>query len=149
MKLKYSKDDILDVVATSRSKRECLIKLNLVPYGGNYRILNKYLTLYNVDISHFLGQGWNVGNSPADIKPIDLYFNNKIPITSYKLKNRLLKEGIKKYCCEQCNLTTWNGSPIPLELHHKNGNNKDNNLANLMLLCPNCHALTNNYRNRK
>ena len=38
---------------------------------------------------------------------------------------------------------------IPLELHHIDGNNKDNSLSNLQLLCPNCHALTNNYRNRK
>ena len=105
--------------------------------------------MYSIDTKHFLGQGWNVGNSPADIKPIDVYFNNKIPITSYKLKNRILKENIKPYQCEMCNLTTWNNKPIPLELHHINGNNNDNNLSNLMLLCPNCHALTDNYRNRK
>ena len=43
---------------------------------------------------------------------------------------------------------TWNGQTIPLELHHVNGNNKDNSLENLQLLCPNCHALTSNYRNR-
>ena len=36
--------------------------------------------------------------------------------------------------------------PIPLELHHKNGINSDNSLTNLELLCPNCHALTDNYR---
>ena len=37
---------------------------------------------------------------------------------------------------------------IPLEVHHINGNNKDNDPSNLMLLCPNCHALTNFYRGR-
>jgi predicted HNH restriction endonuclease len=36
--------------------------------------------------------------------------------------------------------------PIPLELHHKDGNRYNNSLNNLMLLCPNCHALTDNYR---
>ena len=36
--------------------------------------------------------------------------------------------------------------PIPLELHHKDGNRYNNQLDNLMLLCPNCHALTENYR---
>ena len=149
MILKYSKETIEDVVASSISKRECLIKLGLVPYGGNYRVLEKYLDLYEIDTSHFLGQGWNVGNSPAEVKPIEKYFNNEIPITSFKLKNRLLREGIKKHTCEKCGLSTWNNQPIPLELHHINGDNKDNALLNLMLLCPNCHALTGNYRNRK
>ena len=47
------------------------MKLKLKPYGGNYRILDKYIELYKLDTSHFLGQGWNVNNSPADIKPIE------------------------------------------------------------------------------
>ena len=94
------------------------------PYGGNYRILDKYVSLYGIDTSHFLGQGWNVNNSPSDIKPIEKYLNNEIPITSYKLKKRLLKEGLKKQKCEICNLSEWNDSIIPLELHHINGNNK-------------------------
>ena len=149
MELKYTKNDIENIVLNSRSKRECLLKLNLKPYGGNYRVLDKYLNLYNINTNHFLGQGWNVGNSPADIKPIEKYFNNEIPITSYKLKKRLLRDGIKSNKCECCKLELWNNKPIPLELHHINGNNSDNNLSNLMLLCPNCHALTDNYRNRK
>ncbi len=149
MKLKYSKDVLSDIISNSISKRECLIKLNLKPYGGNYRILNRYIEMFKLDTSHFLGQGWNKNNSPADIKPIEKYFNNEIPITSYKLKNRILKEKIKNYKCEICGLEKWNNQKIPLELHHINGNNKDNNLNNLQLLCPNCHALTDNYRNRK
>ena len=149
MKLKYSKDVLENIVFNSKSKRECLLKLKLKPYGGNYRILDKYIELYKVDTSHFLGQGWNVNNSPADIKPIEKYFNNEIPITSYKLKKRMLKEKIKPHMSEKCRLRSWNNEIIPLELHHINGNNKDNSFSNLQLLCPNCHALTDNYRNRK
>jgi predicted HNH restriction endonuclease len=36
--------------------------------------------------------------------------------------------------------------PIPLELHHKDGNRYNDQLENLILLCPNCHAFTENYR---
>ena len=88
--MKYTKDILVDIVSNSKSKRECLLKLGLMPYGGNYRVLDKYIAKFEIDTSHFLGQGWNVGKSPADIKPIKMYFNNQIPITSYKLKNRLL-----------------------------------------------------------
>lgn len=149
MNLKYSKQEIENVVNNSISKRECLIKLNLKPYGGNYRILDRYIDLYKINTIHFLGQGWNRNNSPADIKPIEKYLSNEIAISSYKLKKRLLKENLQEYKCEECGLEMWNNKIIPLELHHKNGNNKDNSLSNLKLLCPNCHALTDNYRNRK
>ena len=45
-------------------------------------------------------------------------------------------------------LSVLQGLPIPLELHHKNGNNRDNRLENIVLLCPNCHALTESYRGK-
>lgn len=35
-----------------------------------------------------------------------------------------------------------------LEIHHRDGNCKNNKEENLILLCPNCHALTDNYRGR-
>jgi len=35
-----------------------------------------------------------------------------------------------------------------VELHHINGDSRDNRLENLQILCPNCHALTDNYRGK-
>lgn len=65
-----------------------------------------------------------------------------------KLKERLIKQKLKEYKCEICNLTTWQGVQIPLELNHKNGINNDHRLENLELICPNCHALTDSYRGK-
>lgn len=73
-------------------------------------------------------------------------FQGKCFYQSHKLKKRLLKEGVKDHQCEICGLKEWRYSPIPLELHHKDGNRYNNSLTNLLLLCPNCHALTENYR---
>ena len=67
---------------------------------------------------------------------------------TYKLKKRLLEDGIKQHVCEHCGLTHWQGMVIPLELHHINGDNRDNRLENLQILCPNCHALTDSYRGK-
>lgn len=65
-----------------------------------------------------------------------------------KLRKRLLKEGIKKHVCEVCSRTKWMNKPIPLELDHLNGINTDHRLKNLRLICPNCHAQTDNYRGK-
>lgn len=74
--------------------------------------------------------------------------NNKAPFQSHKLKNRLLKEKYFERKCYSCNLTKWLDKPIPLELHHKDGNHQNNSLDNLTLLCPNCHAFTDTYRSK-
>lgn len=57
----------------------------------------------------------------------------------------MIKLGIKERKCERCQQDTWMGYPIPLELHHINGNYKDNSLDNLQILCSNCHSLEPNF----
>ena len=79
--------------------------------------------------------------------PFSEYIKSKNPQTS-KIKKKLLKEGIKKYECECCHNTIWNGEPIVLEVHHKDGDRTNNSIDNLQLLCPNCHAMTDNWRGR-
>ena len=76
------------------------------------------------------------------------YLDKSINIQSNKVRKKLLEEGYKKYRCECCGLTEWLGEPIPLELHHKDGNHFNNDLDNFQLLCPNCHAKTDSYRGK-
>jgi hypothetical protein len=49
-------------------------------------------------------------------------------------------------CCEICNNSIWIDIPITLEIHHIDGDNKNNELSNLQILCPNCHSQTDNYK---
>ena len=56
------------------------------------------------------------------------------------MKQKLIRDGIKEAKCEICGLANWMGQPIPLELHHKDGNHYNNDFDNLAILCPNCHA---------
>lgn len=51
--------------------------------------------------------------------------------------------------CMNCGLSEWCGEIIPIEVHHIDGDNNNNEIINLQLLCNNCHALTPNFRNRK
>jgi 5-methylcytosine-specific restriction endonuclease McrA len=64
------------------------------------------------------------------------------------LKLRLLAEGLKENRCERCRLVEWRGKPLSIELHHINGDGKDNRLENLEFLCPNCHSQTDTWGGR-
>ena len=97
------------------------------------------------------GRGWNIGLKFVPKKPqplSEILVKNSSFRSADKLRKRLLKEKIKPHKCECCGRKTWKGCKIPLELHHINGIRSDNRIENLQLLCPNCHALTNNYRGR-
>ncbi len=52
-----------------------------------------------------------------------------------------VKIGLRNDQCDECKRKTWMKHRIPLETHHKDGNNKDNCPENLQRLCRNCHGL--------
>ena len=128
-----------DVVWDLDFKFDFIIGMN----GGQVRDIENN----NIDISHFTGQAHtkNIGKYKT---PIEDYLTNKVKITSHKLRLRLLKEGIFEYKCACCGNSEWLGQPIPLELHHKDGNKDNNNLDNLELRCPNCHYFTETYKTK-
>lgn len=149
MKHTYTVQQLIDSVNNSTSIRQVLMLLNINAKGGNYATLKRQLVKHNISTSHFTGQGHAKNRQfPERNTPLALYLDNTIPINSFRLKNRLLKEGIFQYQCSNCLLTDWLDKPIPLELDHIDGNSENNNLSNLHLLCPNCHALTDTYRGK-
>jgi hypothetical protein len=64
---------------------------------------------------------------------------------TYKLKNRLVREGIKENKCEICNIKEWQGEKINMQLDHIDGDSHNHLLKNLRMLCPNCHSQTSTY----
>ena len=81
--------------------------------------------------------------------PIELLLVCDRPQTNRShLKRRLLDAGLKENRCERCGVAEWEGEPLSMALHHVNGDGRDNRLANIVLLCPNCHAQTPNYGGR-
>lgn len=141
-----TKTELETIVKESVNYADVCKALNLQPKGGNYRTIKKYITEYNIDVSHFT-------NKPKEknisVRPLsEILTDGKYGQTT-KLKNRLLKEGVKEHKCEKCGRTIWdNGLPIPLELHHINGNHYDNKLSNIQLLCPICHYFTETFRGK-
>ena len=144
-KYDYSEDTLKKLVDESYSYAEVARKLGMCSKGGNYNTLRRHIEKLGLDTSHFLGRGWSKNKKVQPKVPIELYLNNSKPITSWKLKNKLIRDNIKRNECEICGISEWNGKPISCQLHHKNGNNKDNRLENLQILCPNCHSQTDSY----
>lgn len=70
----------------------------------------------------------------------------------YKIR-KSLREYIlesRDYKCEKCGFSGVNpytGKSI-LQLHHKNGDAADTSEENIEVLCPNCHAMTENFGSR-
>lgn len=71
---------------------------------------------------------------------------NKYELLSRPARRKFLLEETNN-SCEICKNNKWLDKPIWLEIHHKDGNNKNNRRENLLVVCLNCHAiLDNNYR---
>jgi hypothetical protein len=119
--------------------------------GGNVSYLRKMILKADLDTSHFLGQA-HLRGVPSSHKYTKetflLSLNEKKLRPGSALLEYLLRFELKERQCEVCNTKTWCDQPIPLEVHHINGCKFDNRLNNLMVLCPNCHAQTENYGNK-
>lgn len=63
---------------------------------------------------------------------------------SKHIRTYLIKKS--NYKCELCGWGEINPftNTLPLEIHHIDGNYKNNKRKNLQVLCPNCHSLTEN-----
>jgi Zn finger protein HypA/HybF involved in hydrogenase expression len=75
----------------------------------------------------------------------DKYLMKGSSLHSSKLKSKLFRDGLKEKKCECCGIEEWNGLPAPLELDHIDGDHYNNELSNLRILCPNCHAQTDTH----
>lgn len=144
-KVKYTKELLEEAAKNATSIAQVCRNIGLEPKGGNYKTVTKKLELFDIDISHFTGQAWNKGKSLIEKTckiSLEEILRENTNYSSSLLRKRLINEGIKKEECEVC------GHTKHLELHHINGNHYDNRLENLQILCPNCHAETNNYKGR-
>lgn len=136
------KDEIKNWIEENQSKAFICKQLNCKP-----ETLNSYLKKMDIEYSGNQSGKGMIKKSSTYMPLIDYLAQSK-DIQTNKIRHKLLLEGYKEYKCECCGLTEWLGKPIPLEVHHKDGNAHNNVIENYQLLCPNCHAQTDSYRGR-
>lgn len=140
---KFSKEEIEQFVKESFSYAELARKIgydDASKNGSAYRTVHQMIDELHLDTSHFTGQGWNKNNFDYS----RFRYGKKIKTADALNAIALLRE----HKCESCGLEEWKGKPIPLEVHHIDGDELNSDLSNLQILCPNCHALTDNYKGK-
>lgn len=151
-KRKWNDEQFIEAVKTSLSYAEVLRKIGLKVAGSNYDTVKRKIAELNLDTSHMTGKVWNQGERFRQIKPKqpleEILVEHSTYVNTNHLRQRLLNEGLKERKCECCGNSEWMGFPIALELHHVNGIKDDLRIENLQILCPNCHAFTDNYRGK-
>jgi len=110
-----------------------------------FRRLAKELNLWDPNQS---GKG-TIKLNTSKKYPIEKILSNELPMQSNKLRKKLFDEGYKEAKCEICGGTHWLNREMPLEVHHIDGNNKNNNISNLIIICPNCHTFTEKLQIKK
>lgn len=123
------KSDILKWIDDQEPKAEIARRL-----GCKIDTLNSYLGKMNIEYKG--NQGGKGKKTDPKRKSAEELANSETYVSSHRLRLRLIDDGIKEARCECCKLSEWMGKPIPLELHHKDGNHYNNDLSNLEILCP-------------
>lgn len=136
------KEEILQWVAEKKSKAFMARELNCNP-----KTINPLLARLGIQYEgNKSGKGYS--KTSTNYMYLEDYLKNSQDIQTNKVRIKLLREGYKEHRCENCGLSEWLNNPIPLEVHHKDGNRNNNIIENFELLCPNCHALTDSYRGK-
>lgn len=143
----YEKN-VCDTAKKSKNFNQLCAVIGKHPTSDVIERLINIFKKYNIDYSHFNSKS-EKQEYCFNKRDINEYLVNGKTVSVTHLRNRLIKEGLKEYKCEKCKRTEWEGQPIPLQLHHVNGDRSDNRLENLQVLCPNCHSQTENFSGRK
>lgn len=142
MTVKIEEQKIRDACANASSMTQAAAALSI--HFGTFKRLAEKLGCYNANQG---GKGHLKPKSEEFKISLDEILEGKHPqYQTYKLKNRLIKEGLKENKCECCGIMDWNQAPLNMELDHIDGNRTNHSLRNLRMICPNCHAQTDTYR---
>lgn len=131
--------EIREAQSKSKSAAEASKRLNVC-----YKTYKKYARLYNIhnEFTNKCGKGVPKPKNPNQGKyPLSDILAGKFPdYELWKLKDKLIRSGLKQPCCEQCgyNERRLTDNKIPLLLVFEDNNSKNHKLENIKVFCYNC-----------
>ncbi|MCP3756240.1 HNH endonuclease signature motif containing protein [Streptomyces sp. TBY4] len=149
--LKWTKEILEEAVASSTNMCEVLRHLGLDVVGGHHTHISRRVKAFCIDTSHFRLPS-PAGRPKSRRTPEAILVKQQDPRIRRRqgeqLRGALAELGIPERCA-MCGIEPiWQGEPLPLEVDHLDGDWRNNQAANLRLLCPNCHSTTDTYRGR-
>jgi len=142
---KVSDDDFINIIKSSSSLAGALEGVGLKNNGGNGARVKERIALLGIETNHFLSNT-DRGRQRVKKNLKEILVPDSGKCNGWRLKKYLIRENLIINKCKNCgNEGEWMGIELSLQLHHVNGDRCDNSLDNLVLLCPNCHAQTDNF----
>jgi len=109
-----------------------------------------------LDVTHFTGKGWRKFRNRFNDETIAQQLIQKSEswkdvfckgskVNNHVLMQKMIFFKVKSYVCEICNISNWAGKPLRLQIDHIDGDNTNNEIENLRIVCPNCHSQTHTF----
>jgi hypothetical protein len=142
--------ELLEIASRCFSVSEVLRSIGRSWTGSGHASMKLRLETIGADTSHF-GSGPRprlLGNQGHRF-PWSHWLRNGIVIHTAQIKKRLVEDGLLTDVCLECGRgPEWNGKALTLQLHHVDGDRRNNTIENLCVLCPNCHTQTDTFAGR-
>lgn len=144
--MKISERELREIVESSFHMTDCFERLQRSKSGIAFRHMRRKFEELGIDTNHF--------QSKRKVGAKSLLFNDivnendvRLPLT--RQHKDMLRDHLNNVCSECGCATIWNNKPLKLQIDHIDGDNLNNKIGNLRLLCPNCHTQTDTYSGRK
>jgi len=118
-----SKEGLLELYANKKWSIDKICKY----YSADYKVIERRFELWNISKRTPSEQG----RLSKQIDPTSKKGNRKIYLA--------LAKSNRKWRCEMCGTTETNEN-FDLVVHHKDENNRNNDLNNIKILCGSCHG---------
>lgn len=145
----WTDDDLVAACGNQPTIADVIRSLGLRQGGGTHQLVRHHMTRLGIELAQPDPSAWmrKPGARPGGrTMPLEVALTSPSPYFNIgKLRQRLVKAGLKRLQCERCGITEWCGEPVPFELDHIDGDRTNNLLENLRMLCPNCHAQTESW----
>jgi hypothetical protein len=137
----FPEDQFREAVARALCWSDVLRELGYETKGHNIRTVQRWAQRWQVSTEHFDADRVRALAGRRRAQPLQDVLIEGSTYSRGKLKERLIREGLKRPVCEMCGQgEKWHGAPMSMVLDHVNGQADDNRLENLRIVCPNCNA---------